>query len=67
MKTLLYSKFNNRDNHIAILKASNKGVVIVDKPTTPVVTAAPITDEVFDYASDEIGAFFMNACRKNRG
>lgn len=63
---ILYSKFNNKDSHIAVMKGDERGVVIIDKPTHVPTATAPVTDEVFDYASDEIGAFFMNACKRNK-
>jgi hypothetical protein len=29
---ILYGKFNNHDKHAAILKGSNKGVTVLDRP-----------------------------------
>ena len=57
---VIYGKFNNNSKSAAILKSDGRNTVVINKPITP------ISKEVFDYASDKIGAFFMDACRKNK-
>lgn len=57
---VIYGKFNNHDKSASIMKSNGRNVVVINKPI------APVSKEVLDYASNEIGAFFMDACRKNK-
>ena len=60
MQQIIFGNFNNHDKSASIMKSDGRNVMVINKPITP------ISKEVFDYASDEIGAFFINACRKNK-
>lgn len=60
--TIVYGKFNNHDISASVMKTDGRNIMVINKPLKKV----PTSDEVFDYASDEVGAFFMKKCREQK-
>lgn len=61
--TVIYGKFNNSDKSVSIMQTNGKQTVVVNKPLREI---RPVSNEVYDYASDEIGSFFMSACQRRK-
>ena len=60
--TVIYGKFNNNVTSASIMKSNGRNTVVINKPLKKV----SVSDEVFNYASDEIGAFFMKKCQEQK-
>lgn len=61
--TVIYGKFNNSNKSASIMQTNGKQTVVINKPLREI---KPVSDEVYDYASDEIGSFFMSVCKRRK-
>lgn len=61
---VLFGHFNNHDKSSSIMRTDGKRTMVINKPLKAIAVTESINSEVFDYASDEIGSYFMSMCNR---